>query len=243
LVLNWPGAKIETQGVKMAKRKGSGVLHDIFQIAAVLPWWVGTALALLLYWYLHQLALQPIAAIKTANDMLQVGVWQQGVKLVATVGQYLLPFVLLAGAATSFYQRRKRAKLLTQVQQSAASDPLASLSWYEFELLVGQYFRQLGYRVEETKTGADGGVDLRVKDGAALYLVQCKLWKANKVPVTVVRELFGVMVAEGAAGAIVVTSAEFTADAKAFAKDKAIVLVNGRDLISSVRSKQQHKHN
>ena len=45
-----------------------------------------------------------------------------------------------------------------------------------------------------------------------------------------VRELFGVVVAQGAAGGFVVCSGEFTADAKEFAKGTAIELVDGRKL-------------
>ena len=78
--------------------------------------------------------------------------------------------------------------------------------------------------------GADGGVDLVLAWGNEKFLVQCKQWKAFKVGVDVVRELYGVMAAQGAAGGFVVTSGRFTADAAAFAQGRNVRLVDGAAL-------------
>ncbi len=221
----------------MARRKKTNLLEDLFNMTAALPWWVGVSLAVVVFWYLDSLAAQPIPVATNAEQLLS-GVKYQALQTFGFYGRFVFPFFLLAGAAASFFARRKRVKLLTTARNTESSDPFSTLSWHDFELLVGQYFRELGYSVAETNFGADGGVDLRVKDGAETYLVQCKLWKASKVPVTVVRELYGVMMAEGASGAIVVTSGEFTPDAKGFAEGKSIVLVDGRLLVNSIRNKE-----
>ncbi|MOA33307.1 Restriction endonuclease [compost metagenome] len=63
--------------------------------------------------------------------------------------------------------------------------------------------------------------------GSDKYLVQCKQWKAIKVGVTVVREFFGVMAAQGAAGGFIVTSGTYTQEAKEFAQGRNIQLVDG----------------
>ena len=95
-------------------------------------------------------------------------------------------------------------------------------------MLVGEAFRLQGYRVTETGgTGPDGGIDLVLGKGSETFLVQCKQWKAFSVSVTVVRELYGVMAARGAAGGFVVTSGRFTADATAFADGRNIKLIDG----------------
>jgi restriction system protein len=105
------------------------------------------------------------------------------------------------------------------------------MTWQEFELLVGEAFRLKGYSVAETGGGgADGGVDLVLKKGGELFLVQCKQWRAFKVSVTTVRELYGVMAARGAAGGFVVTSGAFTNDAQAFAEGRNIELIDGSAL-------------
>ena len=57
--------------------------------------------------------------------------------------------------------------------------------------------------------GADGGVDLILERPGERVLVQCKHWKAWKVGVQTIRELFGVMTLKGASGGIVATTGRF----------------------------------
>jgi restriction system protein len=54
-------------------------------------------------------------------------------------------------------------------------------------------------------------VDLVLQRDGEKHLVQCKQWRATRVSVMVVRELFGVMAATGAVGGFVVTSGRFPA--------------------------------
>ena len=114
------------------------------------------------------------------------------------------------------------------------------MSWREFEILVGEAFRLQGYRVVETGGGgADGGVDLVLVKGTEKFLVQCKQWKAYKVGVDVVRELYGVMAAKGATGGFVVTSGRFTADASNFAAGRNVRLIDGPKLFALIKQAQQ----
>lgn len=78
--------------------------------------------------------------------------------------------------------------------------------------------------------GPDGGVDLVLDRGAERVLVQCKQWRALKVGVSTIRELYGVMAAKGAASGIVVTSGKFTQDAIEFANGRKVTLVEGDEL-------------
>jgi restriction system protein len=74
---------------------------------------------------------------------------------------------------------------------------VSQLSWKEFELLVGEAFRQRGYAVVETGDGADGGIDLVLTKNGDRCLVQCKHWKSGaRVSVMVLRELLGVMTSQ-----------------------------------------------
>jgi restriction system protein len=66
--------------------------------------------------------------------------------------------------------------------------------------------------------------------------VQCKQWRALKVGVTIVRELYGVMAAQGATGGFVVTSGTFTPDAIDFAKGRNIDLIDGPKLAGMIRA-------
>src|SRR5205823_11795359 len=64
---------------------------------------------------------------------------------------------------------------------------------------------------------------------------QCKRWKTYKVGVKPVRELFGVMAAEGADRAIFITSGMYTDEALRFAQGKTLELVDGAQLAEMLR--------
>ena len=53
--------------------------------------------------------------------------------------------------------------------------------------------------------------------------------------VAVVRELYGVIAAQGAAGGFVVTAGEFTSDARDFASGRNVELINGAVLAAMLR--------
>lgn len=94
-------------------------------------------------------------------------------------------------------------------------DALARSGWQSLEAVLAVYYRRQGYAVEHVGTGGtgarfDGGVDLELRRGAEHVLVQAKHWNACQVPHNAVHELLGVMVNQGATGAILVTSGEFT---------------------------------
>ncbi len=94
-------------------------------------------------------------------------------------------------------------------------DALSRVGWAELEHLLVAYYRDVGWWVEHAGTGGtgarfDGGVDLRIRRGAEFVLVQCKHWNVKQVTHNAVHELLGRMVNEGATGAILVSSGEFT---------------------------------
>lgn len=214
----------------MARRKKSSAIEDLLEITAALPWWVGAVLAVIAYVILHHYA---IADVPTNAVPGQIGhmVVGQVVEMMAGVGQYLLPLLFIAGAIASFLGRRKREGLVHTVGNDSSGNALRRLSWHDFELYVGEAFRMMGYSVVETGGGgADGGIDLVLKKGGEVFLVQCKQWRAYKVSVNIVRELFGVMAAQGATGGFVVTSGIFTADAQSFARGRNIELIDGSEL-------------
>lgn len=110
------------------------------------------------------------------------------------------------------------------------------MSWQQFETLVGEGFQRRGGRVKETGGGRpDGGVDLVLSKDGEKTLVQCKQWKAFKVGVSTVRELYGVMAADGAAAGFVVTSGRFTQEAVAFAAGRNIHLMDGAALMKLLK--------
>ena len=222
----------------MAKR--AKPVDELFQMIARLPWWVGIGAAVVSYLVLHSFA--GGGAVEPPPQPGQMGVWvaKGFVKALAYHGQYLLPIIFVAGAVASAWGKRKRQTLVTNAAQTSSVGALDGMSWREFEMLVGEAFRLQGYRVVETGGGgADGGVDLLLTKGSERFLVQCKQWKAYKVGVEIVRELYGVMAARGAAGGFVVTSGSFTADASAFADGRNVKLIDGPRLFDMIKQARQ----
>lgn len=218
----------------MARRK-QNLLEDLIEITSKLPWWVGVVLAIIAYVWLHNVAVSEVTAVVQPGRMSDF-VGQTLFKTLAGVGQYLLPLAFLVGAAMSAFGRHKRRALHEQVAGSPDRGALNDMSWQQFETLVGEAFRRQGYAVSETGGGgADGGIDLALKKDGETFLVQCKQWKAFKVSVNTVRELYGVMAAEGATGGFVVTSGVFTDEARAFAEGRNIELMDGKALHALIR--------
>ncbi|MBV0882203.1 restriction endonuclease [Noviherbaspirillum sp. L7-7A] len=215
----------------MPRTKKTSPAEDLLYLIALLPWWAGVGMAIVGYGVLHALAAPGAVPIAQPTQLGQYLGKMLG-KTLAYYGQFIVPVICLAGAALSAWRRRQRRALVATVTQNPAAGVLDGLSWEEFERLVGEGFRLQGYRVIETGgSGPDGGVDLVLSKGSETYLVQCKQWKAYKVGVEVVRELYGVMAAKGAAGGFVVTSGQFTEPAREFARGRNLKLVDGQVLL------------
>lgn len=216
-------------------RKRTSDFEKLIQALAKLPWWLSLLVGFIAWLILHNVANSPQAPITaTALEDMSGILLSQLWRTFATFGQYLIPIACVLGAAGSIIARHKRKKLLADV--NTATQPgkaIDGMSWQQFEQLIGEAFRQKGYKVTETGgKGADGGIDLILHKNGEKYLVQCKHWRALKVGVPVVREFFGAMAAEGAVGGYIVTSGHFTAEAKQFAQGRNIELVDGNALKS-----------
>lgn len=112
-----------------------------------------------------------------------------------------------------------------------------ALTGEEFEEFVGRYLMHLGYAVQPTPKTGDGGIDFHAwkNDGSEYAVVQCKNW-SNPVGAREVRDLYGTMMANGADRAILITSSDFSRQAREFAAlCGEIVLVSGSTLIQTLR--------
>ncbi|MCC5789796.1 MAG: restriction endonuclease [Opitutales bacterium] len=190
------------------------------------PWWIAASLAVIFFIAMRWI----IPAFPMEEPLLQ---------LVSQAAEMFAPYALIGFMVLAFFSWihsfRKR-KLLAQ-QDSLES--LKQLSWKEFEFLVSEAYRQKGYEVEESLGGgADGGVDLIFRKDGQKTLVQCKRWKTRTVGAPIVREIYGLMVSEGADRATVVISGRFTQEAKKFAEGKPLDLVNGEALLDLIKSVQ-----
>jgi len=191
-----------------------------------LPWWVSAVLGILTF----------------AGVRWGVPVWagnDNARQILAKGISPLAPFALVIFgifAFGSFWFGKRRRHL---VDQQTSLESLRNTTWKDFEFLVAEAYRRQGFQVEYSLSrGADGGVDLTLRRDDRTSLVQCKQWKIFSVGAPVIREMFGLLTAEKADEAIIVTSGNFTRDAQSFAEGKPIRLVDGSQLLALVQSVQ-----
>lgn len=219
----------------MAPRRKQSLIDDVVDLATRIPWWVSLLLAAVLYIVLHAFAARPLPSLSQPGQIGGAAVSAAG-QAIAGVLQYVLPLAFVVGAGASIWRRRERRQLAANVAATTKAGALDGITWQQFEQLVSEHFRLQGFTVVESGGGGpDGGVDLVLARGGEKHLVQCKQWRAQRVGVDVVRELYGVMAAKGAAGGFVVSSGRFTPDAEAFAQGRNISLVGGQQLHALLR--------
>ncbi len=206
----------------MARRNRS-ILKDLVK----LPWWIIVVLAIVAYLSFKY----GIPSIPSQSA------FYKGIAMALPGTAHIVAGLLLIVAAVSAFNAWRKGRLL---ERQKGSSTLRTISWQEFEELVGEAYRRKGYAVTESGGGgADGGVDLILRKGGEKLLIQCKHWKMTKVGVTVVRELYGVVTAEGATGGVVVSSGTFTLEARVFARGKPLELLDGSALIRLIAEVQK----
>jgi restriction system protein len=212
------------------RRTGGSVADgaaDLFiLLTSRLPWWLGLSLALISYFILHYFAVPTEVNPRSVESVLSSSV--------LLVLQYVIPILFVAGAGKSLINSVRGGELLRSAASRGAAQTVAAMNWQDFERLMGAWFKRQGYDVTQAGGAhADGGVDIELRRNGELYLVQCKHYRAWKVSVDLVRELYGVMAARGASGGFFVTSGQFTEPARDFAEGRAITLMDG-DALSQV---------
>lgn len=120
---------------------------------------------------------------------------------------------------------------IRRIEQLQRMDPIA------FEHFVGYLYQKQGFRVATTVTSGDEGVDLVLRKGNQLTIVQCKRY-AGTVGQPIVRDLYGAMMHNKANAAVLVTSGVISKPAEDWAQGKPITLVDGHELISWTRHMQ-----
>lgn len=191
-----------------------------------LPWWVSVILGLVAFSSMRW-GLPAWAGQDNTGQLLAKGI-------VPLAPLALVLFWIFA--VGSFWFARSRRNL---VDRQTSLESLRQTPWKQFEFLVAEAYRRQGYAVEYSLgRGADGGVDLILRRDGRMALVQCKQWKTYSVGAPVIREMFGLLTAEHADEVIIITSGDFTREARNFSEGKPIQLLDGRQLLALIQSVQ-----
>lgn len=115
-------------------------------------------------------------------------------------------------------------------------EELRRLDPYQFEKVVGDYFRDCGYTVQQTKRTGDGGKDLIMYKGGQIYFVEVKRYgKSHPVDRPLIQKLVGACHPNNAKG-IFVTTSRFTQGAINEANRSGIQLIDGDQFIKMLKS-------
>jgi Holliday junction resolvasome RuvABC ATP-dependent DNA helicase subunit len=107
---------------------------------------------------------------------------------------------------------------------------LRSMSGTEFEEYVASVFKGLGFAVEYTPVTGDHGIDLILRKGKELAVVQCKRWD-GAVGEPVIRDFLGSMASLGIKLGYMVTAGQFTAQAIEFGEKNGIRMIELDELL------------
>lgn len=232
-------------GIDMSRKRRTSLFEALIGFATSLPYWISLAFAVISYLILSRYAAQPIEPVIRSGSAMPTNMFGIAFQPLLIAAQFLIPIAFIIGAMVSGFKSLSARNLsekynVWEAPSKSVPQPYSSMNkpkptddmnWQQFELLVGEAFNKQGYRViHGGDAGADGGVDVHLRKEGKEYLVQCKHWKTRKVGVAVIRELYGVMAAVGAAGGFIVTSGEFTEEAEAFSEGKTLTLISGDEL-------------
>lgn len=113
---------------------------------------------------------------------------------------------------------------------------LQALSGVEFEMYISEILQRMGFRTVITKASGDGGIDLEADLDKPIvggrYLFQCKRYAPDlTVGASTIRDFYGAVNADRhAVKGVLVTTSSFTQQAREFAEQVNIELIDGEKL-------------
>lgn len=154
-------------------------------------------------------------------------------------GFTLLTITVWVAVGVALVARRNKRR--REIEQARSISQMQVLVPERFEELVAGMFKQQGYGATVTPLQGDHGIDviLRAPNGEK-EVVQCKRYQ-GQVGEPIVRDFFGAMMHVTAARGYIVTTGEFTQQAKSWARGKPIELIDGRRLTQMLQSQPATK--
>lgn len=136
-----------------------------------------------------------------------------------------IAFVILAAGLKAGVEKLKRKK---PFEKADNTESIRKLTQSEYPLLIAETYRRMGFEVVEFEDNENvGEIDLKLRDGSEITLVQCKFGKNLKIGVKPIRKLYAKQLTQRADRAIFVTSGIYTERARSYVIGKQIELIDG----------------
>ncbi|PDZ49713.1 restriction endonuclease [Bacillus sp. AFS094611] len=106
----------------------------------------------------------------------------------------------------------------------------------KFEFLVADVFQSLGYQAKVTPGSNDGGKDIILRKGRKTKFVEVKRHNQGTIGRPDIQKLHSAIVDADAVGGYFVTLSNFNKNARQYAANKNIELIDGDSLINMMKS-------
>ena len=137
-----------------------------------------------------------------------------------------IPFVI-TGAIAAW----KQWQLPSDARIASTVDAVSAMSWRDFSALIEQAFQRDGYVV----TRMNGAADFVLLKAGRTSLLSCKRWKAANHGLEPLRELEAERLAQEVRGSIYICTGNISDNARRFAADHKIVLMQELELTRLLR--------
>ena len=147
------------------------------------------------------------------------------------IPQGMALFAAIPFAAISIYAAVQQLRRPGPKRVAATLERARGLSGESFLSSLEEGFRREGYVV----TRMEGGIDLVLRRDGLLTLVACRRWKAMRTGIEPLREFEAATRKHGAAGRMYIAAGEVTENARVFAAERNIRLVQEEELARLLR--------
>ena len=158
---------------------------------------------------------------------------------ISTLLFFTTGFILLAIWIGIAYWRRSRIR---SKAFDISSEGLLNLPPSDFEEMVAELYRAMGYQAKRTGAIGDHGVDVVIKaKNGEKWIVQCKRWR-TPAGESIVRDFYGTMQHEKAAQGAIIAISGFSQAAIAWTKGKPLYLYNGDEFLRIWKKIMKQNH-
>ncbi|WP_147809167.1 restriction endonuclease [Bacillus sp. SH7-1] len=147
----------------------------------------------------------------------------------------LLVIIFLIGSITKSPHVTPEEIRTERIKRTATRNNLEVMDPREFEYFVADVFRSLGYKVQVTSGSNDGGKDIILYKDNEMKFVEVKRYTKSSIGRPFIQKLHSAIVDADAVGGYFVTLSHFNKNARIYAANKNIELIDGDSLINMMK--------
>ncbi len=197
---------------------------NLFEFLAQIPWWVSVSLSASFYLLLQYV----IPYFENQSNLVN--------EVHVSLGPVFAPVVALAflSPVTFSLLKSTRNRKLHELRQEIRY--IQGLECSQFQEYIAEAYEEAGYLVlKNDPHTSDPNIDLVMRKGANLYLLQTRFWRNRKLGLREVKKLYSLMHEKQASGIFLLTTGFFTRESRRYAIGRPINLINGIKLAEMLK--------